>query len=382
VAVDPTTGNVYVGFAQNTSGGVSAVIVPATSGATTPVVSVPGATVGGIAVTGNGYGLLEFDPNDNVGDRTWAAVGRFDGSGNQVFSTDLFRSSNLVEAGTLGAPDTSRLGYVPSADELVAYFGHTDMIQGVRHQGGYLATLSASGTQSVVSSWWGSHNLDQRMLVMDPQVGLIGLGDAYPKGIFFASIAKNPPTQVIYTLAGDGEGTVDGQLGGMVDLDTSIVVPFITNDSISQSLTPGNWPDIDAAIASQIQAAAADGNMMGLLLVPKTGSVPSGGLAPVWVNPSLSSGAHLVRLKAARYGANPLILLAWAEATGSTYKPTLSYFTMIVDATGAICQPKTPLPANEAFTGGDDFVRGPDGTIHWANVQNNQVWVVSLKPGG
>lgn len=159
-------------------------ILPGTSGASTPVVAVPGATMRGIALTSKGYGVLEFDPNDNVDNRTWAAVGRFDGSGAPLFTTTLFHSSNLVEAGTLGAPDVSRFGYVPSADELVAYFGHTDMIQGVRHQGGYVATVSASGTQTVLGSWWGSHNLDHRVLVLDPQVALLGLGDAYPKGMF------------------------------------------------------------------------------------------------------------------------------------------------------------------------------------------------------
>jgi hypothetical protein len=82
----------------------------------------------------------------------------------------------------------------------------------------------------VVSDWWGSHNLDQRLLVSD-QVAMLGLGDAFPKGIFFSSQTSRPQTRVIYTLAGNGQGRTNGQLGGMVDLTNVVAVPFITNDS-------------------------------------------------------------------------------------------------------------------------------------------------------
>ena len=383
VAVDAATGNVYVGFTLDKGSGnpLSAVIVPGTNGASTPIVSVPNAALGGLAVTGNGYGVLEFDPNDNVDNRMWASVGRFDTTGTQLFTTDLFRSANLTDEGTDGAPDTSRFAYVPGSDQLVAYFGHTQMIQGTRHQGGYVATMSTAGAQSVVSDWWGSHNLDQRLLVTGSQVGLLGLGDAYPKGIFFAFMGNNPNTNVIYTLAGDGQGTTNGQLGGLVDLDDVLFTPFITNDSISQTLTPGDWPNIDQTIASQIDTAAANGNKLGFLLIPKTGSLGKSDLTPVWLDPMLASGAHLERLKSARYGSGSLVILAWSETSGTGRSVTRNYFTMIVDRTGAVCQPKTPLAATYALPGGDDFVRRSDGSIVWANVTSNRISVVTLTPG-
>ena len=67
------------------------------------------------------------------------------------------------------------------------------------------------------------------------------------------------------------------------------------------------------------------------------------------------------------------------SGTGRT--TTQNYFTMIVDRTGAVCQPKTPLAASYALTGGDDFVRRADGSIVWANVTSNRISVVTLNPG-
>jgi hypothetical protein len=381
VAVNAVSGEVFVGFTRDTGGGnLAGTIVAASATATAAAVSIPGAAIGGIAVTNNGFGALLFDPNDNVDARAWAAVQRFDASGSELFATDLFRSPNLTDENTKGAPDTSRFGYVPASDQLVAYFGHTEMIQGVRHQGGYLATLDAAGVQTVVSGWWGSHNLDQRLLVSGSQVALAGLGDAFPKGIFFSFLVSRPKTQVLYTLAGNGQGNTNGQLGGIADLDDVLVLPFITNDSISQTLTPGDWPNIDQTIASQISAAAANGNRLGLLIVPKTGSLPTGDLTPIWLDPGLSAGAHLERLKAVRYGGGSLVLLAWSEATGTGRNVTRNYFTMTVDRNGGVCQPKTPLPAADAFMPGDDPVRRPDGSIVWANIINNRISVVTLTP--
>jgi hypothetical protein len=192
---------------------------------------------------------------------------------------------------------------------------------------------------------------------------------------------NNPQTQVIYTLAGDGQGTTNGQLGGLVDLDDVLFAPFITNDSISQTLTPGNWPNIDQTIASQIDTAAANGNKLGFLIIPKSGSLPSGDLTPVWLDPMLASGAHLERLKAARYGSGALVLLAWSEASGTGRNMTHNYFTMVVDRNGGVCQPKTPLASTNAFTSGDDFVRRADGSVVWANVTSNRISVVTLNPG-
>jgi len=381
VAVHPTTGAAYVGFTRDVGGVLTATIVPATAGASTPAVAIPAASLGGLAVSPSGFGALVFDPNDNVDARTWAAVQRFDAAGTQLFATDLFRSANLTAEGTKGAPGTSRFAYLPGTDQLVAYFGHTEMIQGTRHQGGYLATLNLAGAQTVVSDWWGSHNLDQRMLVAGSQLGLLGLGDAFPKGVFFSFLVSRPSTRVVMTLAGNGQGNTNGQLGGMVDLDDALVLPFITNTSISQTLTPGDWPNIDQTIAAQITAAANNGNKLGLLLVPKAGTIPAGDLAPIWIEPSLAAGARLERLKAVRYGADALVLLAWAEATGTGRTVARSYFTMVVDRSGAVCQAKTALPAANAFTAGDDLVRRPDGSIVWGSVTGTQISVVTLTPG-
>ena len=158
------------------------------------------------------------------------------------------------------------------------------------------------------------------------------------------------------------------------------MIPFITNRSIPQDLDAGTWPDIDDTIAQQIRDAAANGTDMGLLRLPNTGENPDAELTPVWLTPAPAMGVRLESLKAARYGTSNLVLLAWAESTGSNRTATSQYFTMVVHREGAVCQPKTPLAAEFAFTSGDDFVRRDDGTIVWAALQGSAVSLVTLTP--
>jgi hypothetical protein len=374
VAVDATTGQAYVGL--TTSAG--AVIAPVGG---TPI-TVANAVNAGIAVTNDGLAVLLFDPNTTVDDRMWAAVRRVRTDGSEVFQTDLFRSPNLDDVDTKGAPSSSRFGYISGTNEVVAYFAHTQRYDdGVRHQGGYLATLDASGEQTVLSGWFGSHNLDQRLLVGAEGGAVLGLGDAYPEGIFFSFLGNRPQTEVLYALAAAGNGATNGQLGGIVDLGDEIIVPFITNRSIPQDLDAGTWPDIDEAISDQIRDAAANGTDMGLLRVPNTGMNPDATLEPTWLVPAPATGARLESLKSARYGAGGLVFLAWAESTGSNRQSTSQYFTMVVDRDGAICQAKTPLGAEFAFASGDDIVRRSDGSIVWATLQGSAVSLVTLTPG-
>jgi hypothetical protein len=339
------------------------------------------ATVGGIAVTSDGFAVLAFDPNEEVDARMWVRGERVFPREGETASVEfeLFSSPNLEDEGTKGAPTTARFAYVAETDELVAYFGHTQRYDdGVRHQGGYLATIDATGNQELIEGWFGSHNLDQRMLVDGESVAVLGLGDAFPKGIFFSYIDE-ARTNVIYRLAADGVGTTNGQLGGMVDLGDRIAVPFITNRSVAQDLDAGEWPDIDETISMQIRDAAEAGTDMGIMFVPKA-SLPDGDLEPTWLDPQVTAGARLASLKSAQYGAGELMLLAWAELTGDGRNPTATYFTMIVDSDGVVCQPKAELPESFAFNSGDDIVRKPDGRIVWANVQSDQVQVVTLTP--
>jgi hypothetical protein len=251
----------------------------------------------------------------------------------------------------------------------------------VRHQGGYLATVDATGTQEIVNDWFGSHNLDQRLFIDESSAAVLGLGDAYPEGIFFSFLNDRPRTGVLYPLAAAGNGATNGQLGGIVDLDDELLIPFITNNSIPQDLDAGTWPDIDETISDQIRDAAANGTDLGILRVPKTGTNPEGALTAAFIQSGLAAGARLERLKAARYGSGSLTLLAWAESTGGSRDATSQYFTMVIDSEGAICQPKTPLAGELAFTRGDDIVRRADGSIVWAIEQEGGLGLVVLVPG-
>jgi hypothetical protein len=379
VAVAPTGTDVYVAFTSEAGGGSSVVI--AKSGAPAgEAVEIEDAMIGGLAVTASGLAALTFDANDEP---LWAAVTRVGFDGESPTTTDLFRSPNLEEEGTKGEPSTSRLGYLASSDSLVAYFGHTEMyLQGdshVRHQGGYLASVSASGEQTVHSEWFGSHNLDQRLLVDGDRAALLGLGDAYPKGIFF-SYHDEPETDVAQQLAANGVGDTNGQLGGLVDLGERLLAPFITDRALSPDFDPGEWPNGDEAKIEEVREAANHGKDLGFFLVDKAGGVPEGGIEPIWIESGRSGDASLENLKAAPYGSGGLVLLIWAERSGEGQSSSASYYTMVIDAEGAICQPKLALEESYAPSSGDDIVVRSDGAVVWANVQDDAIQVVTLLP--
>ncbi len=46
---------------------------------------------------------------------------------------------------------------------------------------------------------------------------------------------------------------------------------------------------------------------------------------------------------------------------------------MVIDAEGAICQPKLALEESYAPSSGDDIVVRSDGAVVWANVQDDAI---------
>jgi hypothetical protein len=376
VAVDPATNKVYVGWSQS-DGQALASMIAAEGGAASAAIKIPNSVLGGLAVTKDGLGALLYDPNPSVDQRLWAAVKRVSFTGDAKFSTDLFRSANLTDDMTKGNPARGRLSYIENTDVLVAYFGHMQLLQGVRHQGGYFATLSASGAQTVLSGWFGSHNLDQRLLIDGTHAAALSLGDAYPKGFYF-SFSERPQTKVIYTVAVSGDGAANGQVGGLTVLSDVLVASFVTDRSIAPTVTAGDWPNIDATISMQIRNGATNGTDVGLLVFPKT-AVPAAEVAPIWVNLQPASGAHIASLKTVRYGSGDALLLAWAETTGTWTSKTATYYTMVVDRSGAVCQAKQKLEPGFELSY-DDMVRRSDGAIVWANGLGNRVHVVTLTP--
>ena len=375
VAVDPTTNKVYVGITQMDGSSFKAVIA-AEGSAAAEAIAIPGAILGGLAVTNDGLGALIYDPNSAVDMRQWAAVKRLSFAGDEKFSTDMFRSSNLDDDMTKGNPARGRLGYIAASDQLVAYFGHMQMLQGVRHQGGYLATLDASGTKKELSGWFGSHNLDQRLVIDGDKAAVFSLGDAYPEGFFFSFITM-AKTNVVYDVAVSGDGAANGQVGGLLAFPDALVASFVTDKSIAQDVNAGVWPDIDSTISMQIREAQANGHDVGLLTIPKTGT-PSA-LTPVWADVQPTAGARMTNVKSVQYGDGDLILIAWTELAGSQFAPTSTFYTAVVDRTGAVCQPKQMLEAANGF-GYDDMVRRSDGSVVWANASGGQVHVVTLIP--
>jgi hypothetical protein len=387
VTVDPMTGRLYVGFTRKAP--TTSANFIAEDGAAASVVTVPDAIDGGIAVTSNGVAILLFDPAPKEDDRRWASVARFGTDGKAIFTTDLFRSANLTDDGTKGAPSTSRLAYIGATDQILAYFGHTQMYvmmtSMVRHQGGYLAVVDAAGKQTVLDGWFGSHNLDQRVIVDGGKAAVLGLGDAYPKGIIYsaASTTAKPRANAIYPLAANGVGATNGQLGGIQDGGDAYVIPFVTNQSLPQNFDAGVWPNIDDAKSKQIGDTAKNGTDLGLLRMSKTMAAPIAGLTANWLDAQrgkeLGEATSISMLKSARYGTG-YYLLAWKETSTVAGSKKSGFFTMVIDGQGGVCQPKTALAPEYQFTTGDDFVTRPDGRISWANANGNVINIVTLTP--
>jgi len=387
VAVDAMTSRLYVGFTRK-SPSTSANFI-AEDGPAASIVTVSDAIDGGIAVTSNVVAMLLFDPAPKEDDRKWAAVARFGSDGKATFTTDLFRSANLTDDGTKGAPSTSRLAYIAATDQVLAYFGHTQMYimadSMVRHQGGYLAVVDSAGKQTLLDGWFGSHNLDQRVIVDGSKAAVLGLGDAYPKGIIYSTAATGakPRANSIYPLAANGVGSTNGQLGGIQDGGDAYLIPFITNQSLAQTFDAGVWPNIDDAKSKQIGDTAKNGTDLGLLRMSKTMAAPMGGLTATWLDAQrgkeLGEATSMSMLKSARYG-NGYYLLAWKETSTVAGSKKSGFFTMVIDGQGGVCQPKTALLADYQFTTGDDFVTRPDGRISWANANGGVINVVTLTP--
>jgi len=324
-------------------------------GETEPRVTVPGARLGGLTVTADGFALLLHDGSIvEEEDRLWSSVRRVDTSGVTRFETEFFRSSNLDDVGTKGEAGTGRLAYVPATDTLVAYFGHQQRYDdGVRHQGGYLATVDAAGTEERLSGWYGSHNLDQRLAVLrDGRVGLYALGDTYPPGLIFDWLDA-PDTTVVYD-------QTEAQLGDIVELSNSLLLTFLDGQSFYDAETGGG---------------EASATRIGLITVEPGQAL--GPLEPRFLEPEKESGATMTYLHAVPYGpSGELILLAFRETASRTDR----FFTMVVDRAGTVCQPKTELAAEHGFLG-DDFRLRPDGTISWTNAVDDRILVVTLTPG-
>jgi hypothetical protein len=381
-AVVTREGAVVVGFSHQHEGSISVTIVSDPPSLLAPI-TIPDAVLGGLAVTSDGVGVLLFEPT-LVGQRRWAQVRRFDWEGNEQFATDLFRSPNLDDEGTRGEPGTGRLGFVGGTGELIAYFGHTRRYgDGVRHQGGYVASLDAGGVATVHDSWFMSHNLDQRLLVDGDRAVFLGLGDAYPKGIVFTDFERLGE-DVVHAIAANGLGAANAKLGGLVALGAEYVIPFLTNRSMSATVTPGDYPNIDPEISAEIREASENSRDLGMMRLAKSAPLPPGLLEPLWLDPEVGSelgdDTRLELLKSAPYGSGEMILLAWTEATGSGPSRITAQYTMVVDPDGVVCQGKTRIPEEFAFTSGDDISPRPDGRVVWANAATGSVGLVTLTP--
>ena len=387
VAVDAMTGRLYVGFTRK-SPTTSANFI-AEDGAAASVVTVPDAIDGGIAVTSNGVAMLLFNPAPKEDDRKWAAVARFGSDGKATFTTDLFRSANLTDDGTKGAPSTSRLAYIArdrSGARLLR--SHADVRHGRQHgaTSGWLPRDRRCGRQADVARWMVRQPQPRSARDRRRQQGsVLGLGDAYPKGIIYsaASTGAKPRANSIYPLAANGVGSTNGQLGGIQDGGDAYLIPFVTNQSLAQNFDAGVWPNIDDAKSKQIGDTAKNGTDLGLLRMSKTMAAPMAGLTATWLDAQrgkeLGEATSISMLKSARYGTG-YYLLAWKETSTVAGSKKSGFFTMVIDGQGGVCQPKTALLADYQFTTGDDFVTRPDGRISWANANGGVINVVTLTP--
>ncbi len=274
-------------------------------------VEIEDAMIGGLAVTASGLAALTFDANDEP---LWAAVTRVGFDGESPTTTDLFRSPNLEEE---KAPRANRaraasgyLGFERFARRLLR--AHRDVLTGrqSRPPSGRLPRVSERErrNETVHSEWFGSHNLDQRLLVDGDRAALLGLGDARTWGIFF-SYHDEPETDVAQQLAANGVRRHQRTARRARRSRRAAPRAFITDRALSPDFDPGEWPNGDEAKIEEVREAANHGKDLGFFLVDKEGGVPEGGIEPIWIESGRSGDASLENLKAAPYGSGGLVLL-------------------------------------------------------------------------
>lgn len=283
-------------------------------------------------------------------DELW--VTRVDKEGNEKFNNLIFGN----QVGTVDADimplyySTSRLAYNAGTDDYCLYLGHGRLWDdGITHQGGYVAfytpdgnaisRTTSSGTYNVGSTWWVSHNFDQRLLVDGDKYVMLALGDAYPRAVVFAiwntdtsgSTDNNEVYTEIFDISGDiGDNDTHTRLGGVV------------------KLSDGNY---GVVLSSTEGRTCFD---VCYLKISPAGTV----LQKKWLT-QLSSPNETVLPRIVLHADN--VLVAWQELGSSTYPEDIHFIEL--DNDGNIRREE--FIVEDVMLPQYDLINLPNGDVFW-----------------
>ncbi|MBL49935.1 MAG: hypothetical protein CMP28_13440, partial [Roseibacillus sp.] len=279
-------------------------------------------------------------------------ISRVSSTGATLFSTLVFGSMDQAEVESKGQPgwfSSGRLAFNPTTQRLIAYTGHSlRWVDNVRHQAGYVATVSLMGELSVVtdllSDWYVGHNFDQRLLVDGNNFYTLAHGDAYPRALVFGRWQDGAggtsfvgDTEYFPIRGAIGDNTTETQTGGMV------------------KLANGNFGVVYTTKISR--------NNYDICYIEITPAGVAG--TPTWLT-SYPSNTFAIYPRIARYGDAAAIF--WEEVQGGTVRAVRTKLVGTAEANatamGTVSNSAVRLPAVY------DIASLPDGGILWASTRS------------
>ncbi|WP_367871654.1 hypothetical protein [Luteolibacter sp. Populi] len=273
-------------------------------------------------------------------------IARVSPAGATLFNTLVFGTQPKGQVNSKGEPgyfSSGRLAFNPATQNLISYTGHSQRhSDGIRHQGGHVATMSLAGVLAVANPWYCSHNFDQRLLVDGSNFYTLAHGDAFPRGLVFgrwqdaAGGATMTNDVQFFTIPGtSGDNVTNTQTGGFVKLASG-------NIGIVYSTKAGR-NNYDVRYRELTPAGQASGSA-------------------VWLT-SYPAGTFAIFPKIVRHG--DVAAVFWEEVTGGSVRAVRSKLvgTAAANATAMATVSDTAVRVSAYY----DMAPLPNGGILWAS---------------
>ncbi|MBK8808554.1 MAG: hypothetical protein IPO21_18735 [Bacteroidales bacterium] len=205
----------------------------------------------GIEKIGKNKFIVGYVKDNSYGDidaEAWFTA--FDDNGTELYSTRLFGDVSLAEIDSKGKPGEAGTGiirYNEKHDVLSIYFSHTHRwgSDSVRHQAGWVGFMNPNtgellmkADKQIGSTWFVSHNFDQRTLVAsDGSFYNLHHGDANPRALGISKWSHESgliSRMNFYDIqfGTHGQNQTNAQLGDFVELpDGNVAVVYSTSDN-------------------------------------------------------------------------------------------------------------------------------------------------------
>lgn len=298
-----------------------------------------------------------YSKDNAFGNKNFAYwITRFDKTGNQIFSTQIFgdkHTDSTWSKGTPGDASSGRIAYNRTTGKIGFYCGHTmKWDDGVRHQGGFVGFMTKTGAFDTANGWFYSHNFDQRLAVVDSFYYMLAHGDAYPRALGFSKWNDKSPK---------GKKLVDVQY---------FAIPGTVGDNATKTQTGSFIPLSDGTFGIVFTSSVNRQNYdVCYKRITGNGVV----LDSVWLT-AYPAATFAIFSKIAIYGK--CVLLTWEEVTNKI--PVVQ--TMVIDYSGNILSTKKTASA-AALSPFYDLVTLPCGDIIWAVLKgSDSLSVCRIKP--